>query len=155
MPKVNQAAKATRIQKYRAGALQKLAIHVIDCDKPEFAHLVNDQGMKMASLNGAILLEVDYREDGTLKGVISVDADDLAVILPEVKVDQQDETGWKKHIDRWSAEGINILAGVDDPTPDEFELPVAEELAGLDIDAMSDIEAKQKLKGLQEKQQSE
>ncbi|MBA7564250.1 hypothetical protein ES708_05912 [subsurface metagenome] len=71
------------------------------------------------------------------------------ILLPDLKKDTKNKAGWKKHLDRWKAEGIDILKDVADPIPDEYELTAAEELATLDVDAMSDAEAKQKLRELQ------
>jgi len=103
----------------------------------------------MTSLNGAILLERDLRDDGRLKGVVSGDVDDLASILPDIKTDTENKLGWKKWLDMFFAEGLpDILEGVADPTPDEYDPSAMEELAVLDIDTMSDAEAKQKLKDI-------
>ena len=152
MPRLNEAAKTARITKYRPQIQQRLSRHIIDCDVPAFDHLRNDKGEKMESLNGCVLLELHLAEDGSLKGVISADIDDLASILPNIKKDRQDGTdvvGWKKHLDMFETAGDDILTGVLDPTPDEEELSVREQVADTNIDLMSDHEAKQLLEALQ------
>lgn len=151
MARLNAVAKANRIARYKLGMANKLAHHVIDTDKPEFSDLVTDKGKKMTGLNGAIILGIDLREDGSLKGVVSVDVDDLASILPDIKADTEDKMGWGKHLTMFKAEGVNILEGVDDPTPDEFDLSVTEELLELNIPAISDLEAKHKLLELRQR----
>lgn len=152
---ISQVARQARITKYRDKLKQKLAGRIIDTSKPEFADLIADRNpfKPMSSLNGAIILERDLREDGSLKGVRSVDVDDLAAMLPELKKDKDNKTGWKKHLEKFKAEGIDILKDISiaDPTPDEYELTAMEELATLDVDSMSDSEAKQKLKELKTK----
>lgn len=150
---LNKVARQARIASYKNKVKQKLAGKIIDTSKPEFADLFADRNplKKMTSLNGAIILERDLREDGSLKGVVSVDVDDLAAMLPDLKKDTENRSGWKKHLDRWKAEGIDILIDVADPTPDEYELSAAEELAALDITSMSDADAKGKLIALQVK----
>jgi len=147
MATLNATARQARIAAYRGKVKQKLASKIIDTRKREFADLKSDRGKKMSSLNGAILLERDVK-GGILKGVVSIDIDDLAAMLPDLKKDTKNKAGWKKYLDQWKAEGIDILKDVADPTPDEYELPAAEELVTLDIDAMSDAEAKQKLREL-------
>jgi len=151
MARLNAVAKAARIAKNKAGVASKLAHRIVDTDNPEFADLVTEKGKKMTGLNGAIILGKDLREDGSLKGVFSVDVDDLASMLPDIKADIEDKMGWGKHRAVFEAEGINILEGVDDPTPDEFDLSMTEDLAQLNIPAMSDYEAKQKLLELQQR----
>ena len=150
---LNQSARQARIVAYKDKVKQKLASRIIDTSKPEFADLISDKGQPMASLNGAIILERDLREDGSLKGVVSIDVDDLAAMLPDLKKDTEDKMGWKKYLDQWKAEGIDILKDINiaDPTSDEYELTAAEELASLDINSMSDAEAKQKLKDIKAK----
>jgi len=155
---LNGTARQARIAAYKNKVKQKLANKIIDTSKPEFADLVSDRGQPMSSLNGEIILERDLREDGSLKGVVSVNPDDLAAILPDLKNDTENKSGWKKHLDKFKAEGIDIdglFKDVADPTPDELELTPEEELATLDIDSMSDFEAKQKLKALQVKMAQE
>lgn len=152
--RINKVARLARVVAYKNKVKQELAGKIIDTSKPEFADLVSDQGKPMSSLNGAIILERDLREDGSLKGVISVDVDDLAAMLPELKKDTSNKTGWKKHLDQFRHDGIDVdglFKDVADPTPDELELAPDEELATLNIDAMSDFEAKQKLKELKAK----
>ena len=147
---LNQIAKQARITAYKDKVEQKLASKVIDVDKLEFLDLVSDKGVPMRSLNGEIILERHIGEDGKLKGVVSVSPDSLATILPELKNDTEDKAGWKKYFDQWKAEGLpDILKDVADPTPDEYELTAMEELATLDIDAMSDYDAKQKLRDIE------
>ena len=147
---LNQIARQKRIAAYKDKVKRKLASKIINTGKRAFADLFADGNprKKMTSLNGAILLERDLREDGSLKGVVSIDIDDLAAMLPDLKKDTKNKSGWKKHLDRWKAEGIDVLKGVADPTPDEYELTATEELATLAVEAMSDLEAKQKLKEL-------
>ena len=155
MSPLNEVARQARLNRYRAQITQRLGPHVIDCDNPAFAALKNNRGKKMSSLDGAILLDLDLAEDGTLRGVISVDADELAAQLPELKKERQDGTdlaGYKKHLDQWEAEGLDVLTGVDDPDP---ALTAAEELATVDVGAISDFEAKQKLLELQARQRLE
>lgn len=156
---ISQVARQARITKYSEKVKQKLAGRIIDVDKPEFADLIADRNPNkpMSSLNGAIILERDLREDGSLKGVVSVDVDDLAAMLPDLKKDKDNKTGWKKHLDKFKAEGIDILKDISiaDPTPDEYELTAMEELATLDVDSMSDYDAKQKLIALQVKMAQE
>lgn len=154
MARINKVARQARITAYRNKVKQKLASRIIDTSKPEFANLIADKDPNklMSSLNGAVLLELDLREDGSLKGVVSIDVDNLASILPDLKNDPENKKGWKKHLDKFKAEGLDdILKDVADPTPDEFELTATEELATLDVDSMSDAEAKQKLRLLQAK----
>jgi len=153
--RLNKAAEEARIAAYKGGLQQKLASNIIDVSKPDFTDLVTDKGKPMASLDGQVILKRDLREDGSLKGVIAVELDDLSTILPDVKADTEDKMGWRKHIDRWSAEGIDVLEGVADPQPGDYELPAAEELASLNVAGMSDAEAKQKLLELQQKRAQE
>jgi len=149
---LNQVARQARIAAYKPGVTTKLAGKIIDTNKPEFADLFANRDPKqpMSSLNGEIILERDLREDGSLKGVVSVHPDALAAMLPELKSDTEDKAGWKKHMDKFKADGVDLLQEINiaDPTPDEYELAAAEELATLDIDSMSDAEAKQKLKDI-------
>lgn len=154
MANISKMARQARIAAYKPKLKQKLASEIIDVDKPEFADLFADRNplKKMTSLNGAIILERDLREDGSLKGVVAIDVDDLAAMLPDLKKDTEDKAGWKKYLDVWTAEGLpDILDGVADPLPSEYELSAAEELATLNIDAMSDFEAKLRLKDLKAK----
>jgi len=151
---LNGTARQARIAAYKNKVKQKLANKIIDTSKPEFADLVSDRGQPMSSLNGAIILERDLGEDGRLRGVVSIDVDDLAAILPDLKNDTENKSGWKKHLDKFKAEGIDVdglLADVTDPDSSEYELSAQEELATLDIDSMSDAEAKQKLKDIKAK----
>ena len=150
---LNHTARQARIATYKPGIITKLAGKIIDTGKPEFADLKSDKGKPMSSLNGEIILERDLRPDGSLKGVISVHPDNLAAILPELKNATLDKTGWKKHLDQFKVDGVDLLQEISiaDPTPDEYELSAAEELATLDIDSMSDFEAKQKLKDIKAK----
>lgn len=149
---LNQVAKQARITAYKNKVKQKLASKIIDTSKPEFSDLFANRDPKqpMSSLNGEIILERDLREDGSLKGVVSVSPDALAAMLPDLKNDTEDKAGWKKHLDKFKAEGVDLLQeiSVADSTPDEYELSTMEELATLDIDAMSDYDAKQKLKDI-------
>lgn len=155
MPKINEVAKQARITAYKDSVKQKLLSKIIDTSKPEFADLIADgnPNKPMTSLNGAIILERDLREDGSLRGVVSVDVDDLAAMLPELKNDTDDKAGWKKHLDKFKADGIDILKDISiaDPTPDEYELTASEEIATLDIASLSDADAKEKLIALQVK----
>lgn len=152
---LSQLARQARITKYKDKVKQKLVSRIIDFSKLEFVDLIADRNPNkpMTSLNGCIILERDLREDGSLKGVVSVDVDDLAAMLPDLKKDKDNKRGWKKHLDKFKAEGIDILKDISiaDPTPDEFELTAAEELATLDVDSMSDYDAKQKLKDIKAK----
>lgn len=152
---LNQAARQTRITAYKDKIEQKLAGKIIDTSKPEFADLIADRNPNkpMSSLNGAIILERDLRVDGSLKGVISADVDDLAAMLPDLKKDTEDKTGWKKYLDKFKADGVDLLQEISiaDPTPDEYELSAMEELAILNIDSISDSDAKQKLKDIKAK----
>ncbi|MBA7475665.1 hypothetical protein ES707_11037 [subsurface metagenome] len=151
---INKVARLARIGAYKNKVKQKLASRIIDTSKPEFADLIanKDPQKLMSSLNGEIILERDLNTDGSLRGVVSVSVDDLASMLPDLKKDTEDKGGWKKHLDKFKAEGLeDILKDVADPTPDEFELSATEELATLDINSMSDAEAKQKLRLLQAK----
>ena len=145
---LKNTAKQSRLSRYKSHIQQKLSSHIIDCEKPEFSHLKNDRGKKMSPLNGDILLGLDYGDDLTLHGVISITQGNLALQLPEIKEERRNGTdvkGFKKHLDKWEAEGIDLLSDVDDPIPDEFVLSATEELLELNILAMSDYEAKQKL----------
>lgn len=154
MATLNQVARQARIIAYKDKVRQKLATIIIDTSKPEFADLIANRNPNkpMSSLNGAIILERDLREDGSLKGVVSIDVDDLAAMLPELKNDTEDKAGWKKYLDQFQAEGLDsILADVADLTPDEYELTAMEELATIDPDSMSDYDAKQKLKNIKAK----
>ena len=123
MPNLTEAAKQARIATYKPTLLAKLAHRVIDTKKPDFADLIADKNPKkpMDSLNGEIILERDLAEDGSLKGVVSVHPDALASMLPDIKADTQDKMGWKKHLDRFKAEGKDILAGVSNPKSSEYE----------------------------------
>ena len=149
MPVIRQVARQARITAYRDSLLQKLASRVIDIGKPRFKELEVIEGIEVR--NGEILLEIEHFPDGSLKGFHAVDIDDLAQRLPDIKVDTEDRMGWKKWLDMLNAEGINILEGVDDPRPNEYELTTVEELTSLDVSVMSDYEAKQKLLELQQK----
>jgi len=151
MVRLSNAARVARISKNKPLVLSKLAHRIIDIEKPEFEDLVTNKGKKMEPLNGTIILDRDLREDGSLRGVLGVDVDDLAAILPDIKVDTEDKLGWAKHLAEFQAEGVDILEGVDDPTQDEYDLPVTEELLELNIPVMSDYEAKQKLLELQQR----
>lgn len=155
MAKLSIVARQARVAAYKDKVKQQLARKIIDFSKEEFCDLIadNNPGKPIVSLNGAIILERDLREDGSLKGVVSVDVDDLAAMLPELKKDKDNKTGWKKHLDKFKAEGIDILKSINisDPTPDEYELTALEELATLDVDSMSDYDAKQKLKEIKAK----
>lgn len=155
MTDLNEEARQARITAYKSDLEQKLKPKLIDTKKKKFSDLVNDRGRPVESLNGQIILGRDLTEDGKLKGVMSAGLDDLAAILPDIKVDVNNKTGWKKHLDRWKSEGIDILEGVADPMPDEYELSVAEELVSLDVATMSDAIAKAKLLELQQKQTKE
>lgn len=149
---LNELAKQARVATYKDKIKQKLASLIIDTSKPEFADLVNDKGIPMSSLNGEIILKRDLKADGTLEGVTSVSPDILAAMLPELKGDTENKLGYNKKLDEWKAEGLeDILKDVADPTSDEYELTTAEELATLNIEEMTDYEAKQKLMALQDK----
>ena len=90
----------------------KLAKYVIN--RAKYPHVP-------ASLDGEILLE-EHRENGKLKGVITISAEALACILAmrddptkrseRLKGKTKDEfervIGHKKYLDRWRAEGITI-----------------------------------------------
>jgi len=151
MERLKRAAAQIRITNYKNSLQLHLVNKIIDVGKPEFADLVSSNGKPMESLNGQVFLGRDLRENGKLKGVFSVELEDLASMLPDIKVDTENKMGWKKHLDKWNAEGVNVLEGIADPTSDEYELPAAEELASLDIATMSDADTKQKLLELQQK----
>lgn len=123
MPTLTPVARQARIQAYKATVLTRLAHRVIDVSKPGFVDLYadGDPKKKIASLNGAIILERDLYPDGRLRGVVSVDADDLAAMLPDLKADTLDATGWKKHLDRFAIEGVDLLAGIPAPLASEYE----------------------------------
>lgn len=124
MPNLTEAAKEARIKAYGKGLKEKLAHRIIDTGKPAFDDLYADgiPTKKMTSLNGAIILERDLYPDGRLRGVVSVDINDLASMLSDLKVDATDKSGWKKHLDKFKAEGKDILAGVADPIASEYEV---------------------------------
>lgn len=120
MPKLTEAGRQARIADYRSGLLQKLSGRVINT-RTTHADLVSDQGKPMASLDGEIILEKDLYPDGKLRGVVSVHPDALAAILPDIKADKDNRMGWKRHLDKFKAEGVDITAGVSDPQPSEYE----------------------------------
>jgi len=151
MPEINEQAKQNRVAAYANTIRTKLASKVIDVGKPEFADLKSDRGELLSGLNGEILIRKHIGDDGKLKGVISVAVEALASRLPDIKVNPDNTLGWKKNVNDWKAEGIDILEGVADPEPEEYELTATEELKTVDINAMSDFEAKQKLIALQDK----
>jgi len=151
MPKPNEVAREARIIQYKPNLLQQMEKLIIDVKKDEFSHLKSPNGQLMDSLNGSILLEVDYDETGKLRGVNSVEADDLASMLPDLKADTEDQMGWGHWLQDFQALGVNILEGVGDPAPDEYELTAEEELVRLNAGSMSDAEAKAKLIELQAK----
>jgi hypothetical protein len=156
MAKLSESARLARIAAYKNTLMTKLASKIIDISKPEFADLVTDKGQPMSTLNGEIIIERDLREDGSLKGVVSISPDGLAAMLPNLKVDTENKAGWKKYLDKWQAEGLaNILDGVANPNASEYELTAMEELVTLNIDTMSDYEAKQKLIALRGKAKQE
>jgi hypothetical protein len=113
-----------------------LSKHVIDKSKPEWrTKRMCWDGVEREipdSLNGMILLE-EHKEDGRVKGWITIDPGDLASILnmrdnpslrPNVTIEHgryrgrnlqalnkeefEDHTGYKRYLDRWRREGINI-----------------------------------------------
>lgn len=157
MPKPNIVARESRITKYKPKLLQQMdgVGRIIDVKKDEFKHLKSDSGQLMDSLNGSILLAEDYDGTGKLRGVNSVEVDDLASLLPDIKKDTDDLMGWGHWLQDFQAQGINILEGVDDPTPDEYELTAEEELVQLNADSMTDTKAKAKLIELQGKWRAE
>jgi len=124
MANLSGTAKQARITAYKDGLKSKLAHRLIDTKNVAFADLIADKNPNkpMSSLNGEIILERDLAEDGSLKGVVSVNPDALASMLPDIKADTTDKMGWKKHLDKFQAEGVNILTGVADPQPGEFEV---------------------------------
>jgi len=122
---INKTARQNRIVAYKDKVKAKLAKKIVDFSKKEFCDLISDRNpdKPMVSLNGAIILERDLREDGSLKGVVSVDVDDLAAMLPELKKDTEDKAGWKKHLDKFREDGIDVsglFKDVADPRPDEL-----------------------------------
>lgn len=123
MANLSQIAKQARIIAYSNTLKQRLSDRLIDTKKAAFADLIADKNPKkpMSSLNGEIILERDLAADGSLKGVVSVNPDDLAAMLPDIKTDTQDKMGWKKHLDKFKAEGKDILAGVANPQASEYE----------------------------------
>lgn len=151
MPKPNKVAREARISQYKPNLLQQMEKLIIDVKKDEFKHLKSDSGQLMDSLNGSILLAEDYDDAGKLRGVNSVEVDALASMLPDLKADTDDKMGWEHWLQDFQALGINILEGVDDPTPDEYELSAEEELVRLNAGSMPDAEAKFKLIELQAK----
>jgi len=124
MPKLTEAAKQARITAYRDTLKTRLAHRLIDTKKAAFVDLIADKNPKkpMDNLNGEIILERDLAKDGSLKGVVSVHPDALAAMLPDIKTDTTDKMGWKKHLDKFNAEGKDILIGVADPQSSEFEV---------------------------------
>lgn len=153
MPKLTETARQARIIAYRSGVVQKLSARIIDVSKPEFTDLFADgnPAKKISSLNGTIILERDLYPDGRLRGVISVDIDDLASMLPELKADILDKTGWKKHLDKFVAEGKDILVGVVDPVVSEYDTSAVDDLLALSLDPISQADVKAKLKAIQDK----
>jgi len=125
MANLSEAARQARIAAHRDTLKQKLAHRLIDTKVPAFADLIADKNPNkpMDSLNGEIILERDLAADGSLKGVVSVHPDALACMLPDIKADTQDKMGWKKHLDKFRAEGKDILVGVAQPSPTEYEVP--------------------------------
>lgn len=124
MANLTDTAKQARITAYKDTLRQKLADRLIDTKKAAFADLYADKNPNkpMSSLNGDIILERDLAADGSLKGVVSVHPDALAAMLPDIKADTTDKMGWKKHLDKFKAEGVDILSGVANPSPSEFEV---------------------------------
>lgn len=125
MAKLTEVARQARITTHRDKVLTKLGYRIIDVSKPAFADLYADgnPAKKMESLNGAVILERDLYPDGRLKGVVSVDVPDLAALLPDIKMDTTNVMGWKKHVDKFIAEGVtNLFDGVPDPQPSEYEV---------------------------------
>lgn len=149
MKELNKIAKQNRITAYSNALRAKMASRIIDVAKPGFADLLTAAGKPMKSLNGEILLRKHIGEDGKLKGIISIGVDTLASILPDLKADTDDKAGWAKNVANLKVEGIDILEGIADPQSDEYELTAEEELPLINIDSISDFEAKQKLKDLQ------
>lgn len=123
MTNLTSAARQARIAAYKDSLKQKLAHRLIDTTKPAFADLYADKNpaKKMSSLNGEIILEKDLYPDDTLRGVVSINPDDLAAILPDIKADSSDKMGWKKHLDKFKAEGVDILADITAPQSSEYE----------------------------------
>lgn len=144
-------AKMARIERYSTSLRQKLSKRLIDTGKADFNHLRNDKGQPMTSLDGSILLGLDYFPNGSLRGVKSIDVSDLASILPDVKVDVEDKTGMLKYLQQFSNEDIDILSDVDEPKEDEYSLTVEEELKKLDVASLSALEALAKLTELKQK----
>lgn len=126
MVNLTETAKRARIKAYGDTLKYKLTDKLIDTKKAGFADLIADKNPKkpMDSLNDEIILERDLAEDGSLKGVVSVHPDTLSAMLPDIKVDTEDKMGWKKYLDKFKAEGKDILAGVADPQPSEYEVVV-------------------------------
>lgn len=149
MGQLNEQARQNRVSAYADALRAKLATKIIDVSKPEFADLKSSSGKPLLGLNGEILIRRHIGEDGKLKGVISIRLETLASILPDIKAKPDDTRGWKKDTNAWKAEGMDILEGVADPQPEEYELTAMEELKTLDITTISDFEAKQKLIALQ------
>lgn len=153
MPKLTPAARQARIQALLPTVLTRLSHRVIDTAKPAFTDLYADgnPAKRMDSLNGAIILERDLYSDGRLRGVVSVDVDDLAAILPDLKADTTNKTGWKKHMDRFAIEGVDLLAGVPDPQPSEYDTSATEDLLVVVPAALTDAQGKAKLVQVQDK----
>lgn len=153
MPKLTPAARQARIQLLKATVLTRLAHRVIDVSQPAFSDLYADgnPAKQMATLNGVIILERDLYPDGRLRGVVSIDADDLAAALPDIKADTQDKTGWKRHLDKFAAEGVDLLAGVPDPQASEYDTGAIEDVLAVNPAALTDAQGKAKLVAIQDK----
>jgi len=55
-----------------------------------------------SNLDGEILLEqFEY-------GVITIDVESFTELLPQIKPDANDKMGYKKYIEKWKKEGINL-----------------------------------------------
>ncbi len=139
MLKLTPAARQARITAYRQTVLTQLAHRVINVATTHTdLYADGDPSKKMASLNGAVLLERDLFPDGKLRGVVSIDVNALAAQLPDLKADTTDAMGWKKHLDAFAAEGVDLLANVALPVPSEYDTSAIDDLLALDISTLAD-----------------
>ena len=115
--RLKTSVRVQRVSQYKASLLDKLKDYVINNKKSGCKDVPK-------SLNGEILLERHIHQ-GKVTGFVTAHPDDLATILPDIKKVSANKMGWKRWRDKFLVErSADIIEGVDDPGPDDYEVDI-------------------------------